>query len=239
MHGVASDLDAVAAPSTAAVGTRQQQPQQQQRSQQRQQPQQQQQQQQQQQPRRHDQQHPPEQHPQPAAAPQHHSAAATALLDLAAGTAAGTAQLLVGHPFDTIKVKLQSQALSNAQVAGSAQYRGPLDAARTTVTKEGLRGLYRGMAAPLATVALFNAVLFSSRGQAQALLARADGAASRVFCVCVCVCACMARTVICCSNGVRSSRRPAEDAAPGFTHPGHPQPRRRNNPQKPQAAPSP
>jgi hypothetical protein len=32
-----------------------------------------------------------------------------------------------------------------------------------------------GMAAPLATVALFNAVLFSARGQAQALLAHDDG----------------------------------------------------------------
>lgn len=36
---------------------------------------------------------------------QHHAGAgATMALDLVAGTAAGTAQLLVGHPFDTIKV---------------------------------------------------------------------------------------------------------------------------------------
>lgn len=101
----------------------------------------------------------------------HQSAGTTFALDLAAGTAAGTAQLLVGHPFDTIKVKMQSQSSS----AAAARFRGPLDAARQTLAKEGLKGFYRGMAAPLATVALFNAVLFSARGQAQALLAHEDG----------------------------------------------------------------
>jgi hypothetical protein len=35
--------------------------------------------------------------------------------------------------------------------------------------------MYKGMAAPLATVALFNAVLFASRGQMEALLAHKDG----------------------------------------------------------------
>jgi len=74
----------------------------------------------------------------------HHSAGTTMALDLLAGTAAGTAQLLVGHPFDTIKVKMQSQS----GAAGSAQFRGPLDAAKQTLAKEGLRGFYRG-ACPL------------------------------------------------------------------------------------------
>ncbi|KIZ07141.1 carnitine/acylcarnitine carrier-like protein [Monoraphidium neglectum] len=66
---------------------------------------------------------------------------------------------------------MQSQSAAPA----AAQFRGPLDAARQTLAKEGLRGFYRGMAAPFATVALFNAILFSSRGQAQALLAHEDG----------------------------------------------------------------
>ena len=35
--------------------------------------------------------------------------------------------------------------------------------------------MYRGMGAPLATVALFNAVLFSVRGKMERLLAHADG----------------------------------------------------------------
>ncbi|KAI8472110.1 MAG: mitochondrial carrier [Monoraphidium minutum] len=95
----------------------------------------------------------------------------TIALDLVAGTAAGTAQLLVGHPFDCIKVKLQSQAAAVA----AAEFRGPMDAVRQTFGQEGVRGFYRGMAAPFATVALFNAVLFTARGQAQAMLAHADG----------------------------------------------------------------
>ena len=82
-----------------------------------------------------------QQPPQPGQQQHHHSAGTTMALDLVAGTAAGTAQLLVGHPFDTIKVKLQSQS------AAGARFKGPLDAARQTVTQEGLRGLYRGAAA--------------------------------------------------------------------------------------------
>lgn len=94
--------------------------------------------------------------------------------DLTAGTVGGTAQLVVGHPFDTIKVKLQSQP---APVPGQPpKYAGAMDAVRQTLTAEGPRGLYKGMGAPLATVALFNAVLFSVRGQMEALLRSQPGA---------------------------------------------------------------
>jgi len=54
---------------------------------------------------------------------------------------AGAAQLLVGHPFDTIKVKLQSQP---ALAPGAAPvYSGALNATRRTLAAEGMRGLYR------------------------------------------------------------------------------------------------
>jgi solute carrier family 25 carnitine/acylcarnitine transporter 20/29 len=90
-------------------------------------------------------------------------------IDLAAGTAGGVCQLLVGHPFDTLKTKLQSQGAAVA----AAKFSGPGEALVSTLRDEGVRGLYRGMGAPLATVALFNAVLFASRGAATAaLLAR-------------------------------------------------------------------
>eukprot|EP00879_Flechtneria_rotunda_P013470 GHRR01014064.1.p1 GENE.GHRR01014064.1~~GHRR01014064.1.p1 ORF type:complete len:435 (+),score=113.80 GHRR01014064.1:526-1830(+) len=91
--------------------------------------------------------------------------------DLTAGTVAGVAQLFIGHPFDTIKVKLQSQS----STGGTVQYSGPLDAAKQTLMREGIKGIYKGMGAPLATVALFNAVLFASRGQMEVLLAHKDG----------------------------------------------------------------
>jgi hypothetical protein len=45
-----------------------------------------------------------------------------------------------------------------------------------TLRQEGIVGLYRGMALPLATVAAFNAVLFSTRGTINSTLANADGA---------------------------------------------------------------
>lgn len=50
-------------------------------------------------------------------------------------------------------------------------------ASMQTLFKEGLKGIYKGMGAPLATVALFNAVLFASRGQMQVLLSHKDGEA--------------------------------------------------------------
>ncbi|CAK9173393.1 unnamed protein product [Ilex paraguariensis] len=95
--------------------------------------------------------------------------------DLASGTAGGAAQLICGHPFDTIKVKLQSQP---APLPGQVpKYSGAMDAVRQTIAAESPRGLYKGMGAPLATVAALNAVLFTVRGQMEALL-RSDPGAS-------------------------------------------------------------
>ncbi|KAK9810326.1 hypothetical protein WJX72_008725 [[Myrmecia] bisecta] len=99
--------------------------------------------------------------------------APNAFKDLMAGTVAGSAQLVVGHPFDTIKVKLQSQPQPAPGM--KPMYSGALDATRQTIAKEGLQGLFKGMGAPLATVALFNAVLFTVRGQMERLLAHEDG----------------------------------------------------------------
>lgn len=94
--------------------------------------------------------------------------------DLTAGTIGGVAQLIVGHPFDTIKVKLQSQP---APLPGQLpKYSGAMDAVKQTISGEGPRGLYKGMGAPLATVAAFNALLFSVRGQMEALLRSEPGA---------------------------------------------------------------
>ncbi|CAI0418586.1 unnamed protein product [Linum tenue] len=94
--------------------------------------------------------------------------------DLAAGTVGGAAQLVVGHPFDTIKVKLQSQPVP---LPGQPpKYAGAFDAVKQTIAAEGAGGLYKGMGAPLATVAAFNAVLFTVRGQMEALLRSEPGA---------------------------------------------------------------
>ncbi|KAF8379079.1 hypothetical protein HHK36_028507 [Tetracentron sinense] len=93
--------------------------------------------------------------------------------DLTAGTFGGAAQLICGHPFDTIKVKLQSQP---APLPGHfPKYSGAMDAVKQTIALEGPRGLFKGMGAPLATVASLNAVLFTVRGQMEALLRSQPG----------------------------------------------------------------
>jgi hypothetical protein len=183
---------------------------------------------------------------------QHHASTSvvTVAVDLTAGTAAGIAQLLVGHPFDTIKVRAccrcnccqlrlppcstaararnpapqqplppaphnathtgeaaeselsswlhQLQGPAGRRQAGARafqhhppsgphaapSYRSPPRHCGTPVPRvlqqtllgEGLKGLYKGISAPLATVAVFNAVLFASRGQMEGLLEHADGA---------------------------------------------------------------
>ena len=92
----------------------------------------------------------------------------TVAKDLASGTVAGICQLLVGHPFDTIKVKLQAQP---APLPGQPQmYSSAMDAVRKTFAAEGAMGFYAGIGPPLATVAIFNAVLFTARGQMEAIL---------------------------------------------------------------------
>ncbi|VAH17465.1 unnamed protein product [Triticum turgidum subsp. durum] len=94
--------------------------------------------------------------------------------DLTAGTVGGIANLVVGHPFDTIKVKLQSQP--SPAPGQLLKYAGAFDAVKQTVVAEGPRGLYKGMGAPLATVAAFNALLFTVRGQMETLLRSEPGA---------------------------------------------------------------
>lgn len=58
-----------------------------------------------------------------------------------AGIFSGIAKLSVGHPFDTIKVRLQTSERT--------QFRGPVDCVMQTLRKEGLKGLYKGATPPL------------------------------------------------------------------------------------------
>ncbi|GAP83100.2 putative carrier protein mitochondrial [Rosellinia necatrix] len=58
-----------------------------------------------------------------------------------AGVFSGIAKLTVGHPFDTVKVRLQT--------TDAARFRGPLQCVVQTVRHEGVRGLYKGASPPL------------------------------------------------------------------------------------------
>lgn len=83
--------------------------------------------------------------------------------DFIAGTFAGIAITLVGHPFDTIKVRLQTQE--------KAIFKGALDATFKTIKGEGVRGLYKGMGSPMATIPIINAIVFAAYGQAKSWFA--------------------------------------------------------------------
>ncbi|KAL1926609.1 hypothetical protein VTP01DRAFT_5730 [Rhizomucor pusillus] len=80
----------------------------------------------------------------------HHPSSAA---DFVAGTISGMANVLVGQPIDTIKVRLQLD---------SSRFNGALDCARQTIKKEGFFALYKGMASPLVGIGAVNALLFAA-----------------------------------------------------------------------------
>jgi solute carrier family 25 carnitine/acylcarnitine transporter 20/29 len=90
---------------------------------------------------------------------------------LTAGTAGGVAQAIVGHPLDTIKVRLQ--ASQGIATEGGAELKGPLDAISQTMRKEGIRGFFKGLSVPIAMAGVLNAVLFSANAGSKTLLASA------------------------------------------------------------------
>lgn len=67
------------------------------------------------------------------------------LRDLIAGGVGGVCAVVVGHPFDLVKVRLQT--------AEKGVYTGAMDVVRKTIAREGpVRGLYAGVSAPLVGV---------------------------------------------------------------------------------------
>lgn len=68
----------------------------------------------------------------------------------------------IEYPFDTIKVRLQSQPETSP-----LRYEGPLDCFRKSVRTEGIHGLYRGISAPLLGAAVETSSLFFSYRIAQ------------------------------------------------------------------------
>ena len=71
-----------------------------------------------------------------------------------AGVFSGIAKLSVGHPFDTIKVRLQSSP--------KHQFSGPLQCLTQTIQKEGVRGLYKGATPPLVGWMAMDSVMLGS-----------------------------------------------------------------------------
>lgn len=78
-----------------------------------------------------------------------------------AGAFAGIAGVLTGHPLDTLKTRLQ---------APDERFKTPFQCLRDTIKQEGIRGLYRGIAPPLSTVAISNSITFSVYGKTKSFI---------------------------------------------------------------------
>lgn len=74
--------------------------------------------------------------------------------DLIAGTVGGVAGIIVGHPIDTVKVRLQVDT----------SYNGVFDCVAKTWRFEGPSSFYKGVVAPVICAAPINAVIFVTYG---------------------------------------------------------------------------
>jgi len=77
-----------------------------------------------------------------------------------AGGLAGFAQALVGHPFDTVKVNMQT----------SAEKKPMGEVIKTIIQRDGPLGLYKGVQSPLAGLFFMNAALFTAYGASKRLI---------------------------------------------------------------------
>lgn len=84
---------------------------------------------------------------------------------ICAGSLSGMAGKVLEYPFDTIKVRLQSQPSSE-----KALYSSTLDCVRQTFRQEGYKGFYRGLSAPMVGAMFENAILFVSFAKASDLV---------------------------------------------------------------------
>ncbi|ORY65969.1 amino acid transporter arg-13 [Pseudomassariella vexata] len=77
------------------------------------------------------------------------------LEDILYGSVAGVTGKYIEYPFDTVKVRLQSQPDHLP-----LRYKGPLDCFRQSIKADGVLGLYRGISAPLFGAAAETSSLF-------------------------------------------------------------------------------
>lgn len=70
------------------------------------------------------------------------------------GCFGGFAGIISSYPFDTIKVRIQNQKISNVQ------YRGAIDCLKKTIKHESTRALYKGISSPLIGSMFINAICF-------------------------------------------------------------------------------
>jgi len=85
-------------------------------------------------------------------------------MEFAAGCMGGLAGIIVGHPADTVKVRIQAQTPNNIR------YKGTFDCFAEIIKKESVYGLYKGLLAPLYGTVAVNALIFGIHGNVKRIL---------------------------------------------------------------------
>ncbi len=75
-------------------------------------------------------------------------------IDMIAGVVGGMVVVLVGHPFDTVKIRLQTAPL--------LFYKSSIDCVQKTMQWEGVKGFYTGILSPLSGQMFFRACYFTT-----------------------------------------------------------------------------
>ncbi|KAI6657319.1 Mitochondrial basic amino acids transporter-like [Oopsacas minuta] len=81
------------------------------------------------------------------------------LQEFIAGWCGGCTGLVVGYPFDTVKVRLQTQSAFS-----TVKYKSGMQCFLHILRTESVYGLYKGLASPLLGQAIINAIIFSTQG---------------------------------------------------------------------------
>ncbi|KAF8157024.1 mitochondrial carrier domain-containing protein [Crassisporium funariophilum] len=82
-----------------------------------------------------------------------------AVREIAFGSIAGMVSEVVEYPFDLAKVRLQAQLLAPSS-STTLKFKGPMDCLMQTWKEEGVKGLYRGLPAPVVGSMAETAALF-------------------------------------------------------------------------------
>ncbi|KAI8319502.1 mitochondrial carrier [Martensiomyces pterosporus] len=103
------------------------------------------------------------------AEPGNDGGAMRAVKDCLAGSVGGIAQVFAGQPFDTVKVRLQTQP---------ELYNGTMDAVRKTIQNDGFSGFYKGTTTPLVGVGLCVSIQFLVMEHMKRTFSRINGTPS-------------------------------------------------------------
>ncbi|XP_032441802.1 mitochondrial basic amino acids transporter-like isoform X1 [Xiphophorus hellerii] len=86
------------------------------------------------------------------------------MMDFVAGCIGGAAGVLVGHPFDTVKIRLQVQKFDNPL------YRGTFHCFKSIIRQESAFGLCKGIGSPMIGLTFISGIVFGVQGNAMRLL---------------------------------------------------------------------